>query len=347
MRSTVRIRNQGIRIAFSTTVSAAVTNSSGRDSEIAIVAATMAKSSDCRPYRRIVVNSAFCPTMRYALTSIPAAQRINTFAVMSTGPQRNRIASARNPRPSEIDTSSGTRNKRSFAFVLSTTVTAIASTNTLPTHATMATSTATRRGAGRDADRHEEIHQQREIQELFDGGSPFDQGEVRAGVLKHHRFMDHRQLEVRRGVVHGNATRLGDDNHEEPGKGENVGRMQGDPLLHERSDQHAEVHGAGGKGGRKQSQHEGGLGERGDGHVAAGAHAAEWTTGVQRGGGEREATQRQGPHQQQDSTSRFERRGREHHGHERGGGHGRGEVHARTGDIDPRRHLGSHRLLPQ
>ena len=89
--------------------------------------------------------------------------------------------------------------------------------------------------------------------------------------------MDHRQLEVSSGVVHRNATCLGDDNHEEPGKGENVGRMQGDPLLHERSDQHAEVHGAGGKGGRKQSQHEGRLGERGDGHVAAGAHSAEWT----------------------------------------------------------------------
>ena len=48
MRSIARIRNQGIRIAFSTTVSAAVTNSSWRDSENAIVVATMARSSDCK-----------------------------------------------------------------------------------------------------------------------------------------------------------------------------------------------------------------------------------------------------------------------------------------------------------
>ena len=95
-------------------------------------------------------------------------------------------------------------------------------------------------------------------------------------------------------------------------------------LLHERSDQHAKVHGAGGEGGRKQSQHEGRLGERGDGHVAACAHATEWTAGVQRCGREREATQRQGP-----TSNRIPpaaERGREHHWHQRGGGDGRGEL---------------------
>jgi len=63
--------------------------------------------------------------------------------------------------------------------------------------------------------------------------------------------MNHRQLEVGRRVVHRNATRLGDDNHEDPSEGQYVRRMPGDPFLHERSDQHAKVHGAGGEGGRK------------------------------------------------------------------------------------------------
>ena len=62
--------------------------------------------------------------------------------------------------------------------------------------------------------------------------------------------MNHRQLEVGRRVVHRNATRLGDDNHEDPGEGQNVAGCRV-TFLHERSDQHAKVHGAGGEGGRK------------------------------------------------------------------------------------------------
>jgi hypothetical protein len=42
----------------------------------------VARRSDCTPYRRIVVKSDFCPTIRKALTSIPAAQRITTFGVI-------------------------------------------------------------------------------------------------------------------------------------------------------------------------------------------------------------------------------------------------------------------------
>ena len=66
-------------------------------------------------------------------------------------------------------------------------------------------------------------------------------------------------------------------------------------FLHERSDQHAKVHGAGGEGGRKQSQHERRFRERGDGHVTACAHATEWTARVQRCRREREAPKASAP----------------------------------------------------
>ncbi len=64
IRSMMRIRNHGIRIAFSTIVRPAITNSSRRDSETAIVIATMPSSSDCTPNRRMAVKSAFWPTIR-------------------------------------------------------------------------------------------------------------------------------------------------------------------------------------------------------------------------------------------------------------------------------------------
>ena len=50
----------------------------------------------------IAVNSAFCPTIRYEVTSMPAAERIRMSPVMRA-PQRNRIASARNPSASDTE----------------------------------------------------------------------------------------------------------------------------------------------------------------------------------------------------------------------------------------------------
>src|SRR5437764_3574335 len=82
MRSMTRIRNQGMSAVLSTMVKPAVTSSAWRPLDIAIVAAAIPRKRDCTPKRRIAVNNAFWPTIRYAVTSMPAAQRTRMSAVM-------------------------------------------------------------------------------------------------------------------------------------------------------------------------------------------------------------------------------------------------------------------------
>ena len=119
--------------------------------------------------------------------------------------------------------------------MLSTSVTAIASTNTLPAHASSATTIATGVARRRDADRHEQVHEQRQVQELLHGRGPFDEREIGSGVLEDHRLVDHRQLEVRGGIVDRNAPGFRDHDHEETGKREKIARMERHALLQQRS----------------------------------------------------------------------------------------------------------------
>ncbi len=124
--------------------------------------------------------------------------------------------------------------------MLSTTVTATASRNTLPDPRGQRHEQRERRGAGRDPDRQEQIHEQREVQQLLDRRRPFDEREIGSGVLEHHRLVDHRQFEVRRRIVHRDASRFGDDDDEEAGEGEQIARMERDAVLEDAPHEPAE-----------------------------------------------------------------------------------------------------------
>ena len=95
--------------------------------------------------------------------------------------------------------------------MLSTSVTATASRKTLPAQPGSATANATGATLVAMPSGQEEVDQQRHEQQLLERGGPLDEGEVGARVLEHHRLVDHRQLEVRRRIVDGNAAGLGDE----------------------------------------------------------------------------------------------------------------------------------------
>src|SRR6266480_4528412 len=57
-----------------------------------------------------------------------------------------------------------------------------------------------------------DAHENKQLQ----AGRPFDQREMPPRVLQHHRLVDHRQLEMRRRVVDGNAGVLGQRDHDKP-----------------------------------------------------------------------------------------------------------------------------------
>ncbi len=82
-------------------------------------------------------------------------------------------------------------------------------------------------------------------------------------------------------------------------------------VLQQAPDEHAEIQRAGGERGREQPEHQRRLGERGDRHVAARAHAAERAAGVERGRGQREAAERERADEQQNAAGRLERRRRD------------------------------------
>src|SRR5258706_12117833 len=174
IRSITFIRTQGISSPLSVTVNAAVTKSSVRPSESALVAATTARSADCTPYRRMVVNSAFCPTIRYAVTSIPAAHSTNTFAVMpgtsqesdrqreKRETQRNRDE-LRNAEQTELGVRAlGERHRDGQQ-------------QDLPGPRERGDDDRAGRDTRGHADRQEEIHEQRHVQQFLQRRRPLDQ----------------------------------------------------------------------------------------------------------------------------------------------------------------------------
>ena len=240
------------------------------------------------------------------------------------------MASARNARPSDSDTSSGTRNRRSFALVLSVTVMATARAKQLGGPRGHGHQERHERHVASQADRQEEVGEQRQVQQFLQRTGPLDQGEIRARVLEHHRLVDHRELEVRGGVVDRDAAGLGDHDDEQSREGEQVGGAERDAGSQLGPHERPEAERSAGQRHGEEPQHEGGLGQRGDRHVPARAHAAEGAAGVEGGQREREPSERQAPHQQQHAAGGLERRRRHEHRDQRRGREGGGEV-------DPRR----------
>ena len=193
--------------------------------------------------------------------------------------------------------------------------------------------------------RNEEIDQQRDVQQLLERRRPLDQGEVRPGVLEHHRLVDHRQLEVRRRIVHGNATGLGDQHDEESRQRQDVAgakeRAGRERAAHDR----AEIERSGRERRREEPQHQGGFGERRNRHLAAAAHSSERAAGIEGGGRQRKAPERKDAHQSKDAAGALQGRRRHEHRDERRRRHGGGEVEARAEHVHPRGGLRSHRLL--
>src|SRR5713101_2475736 len=107
---------------------------------------------------------------------------------------RNVEITARSASMKDALKSSGTRKRRSFATRVSNTAIATARMPSFTMTLTNPISNATG-----DSEKDEQLQR----------GGPFDQREVRAGILEHHRFMNHRELQMRRGVVDGQPSGFG------------------------------------------------------------------------------------------------------------------------------------------
>src|ERR1035441_5888880 len=79
------------------------------------------------------------------------------------------------------------------------------------------------RPRGAQSEGQKGVDEQGHQQELFDGGAPFDKAEVGSGVLQNHGLVDHGQLQMGGGVVHGNSAGLGDQNYKKSSKRQHLG----------------------------------------------------------------------------------------------------------------------------
>ena len=125
-------------------------------------------------------------------------------------------------------------------------------------------------------EREKHVHQQRHQHQLLHRRAPLDQRQVRSGVFENHGLVDHREFQVRGGIVHGNAAGFRDQDDEERGKCQHLRRRQETPALSQRRVRHgAQVGGARADRHRENGQHQRGLGDGGDRHLPAAAQAAE------------------------------------------------------------------------
>jgi len=203
------------------------------------------------------------------------------------------------------------------------------------------------REARRDADGEEESREQRHEEQLLDRGGPLDEGEVGAAVLEQHGLVDHGQLEVGGGVVDGDAARLGEEHDEERRRGQDLSRVDRGAALRRAPHELAQVERPGREPGREERQHQRGLCQGPDRHLAARAHAPEGAPGVEGGRGQGETAQGEQADQQQDAPRPLQRRGGEDGRQERGCGDSTREVHARPGHENPGRGGRAHGLLAQ
>ena len=121
-----------------------------------------------------------------------------------------------------------------------------------------------------------DVHEQRHQHQLLDGRAPFHQRKVAAGVFEQHRLVNHRQFQMRRRIVHGNAPGFREQHNEQRGERHHVRRVEHFPGRALRGlDDVADVGRTGGDGDGENGQHHRRFGDGGNGHFAAAAHAAK------------------------------------------------------------------------
>ena len=145
--------------------------------------------------------------------------------------------------------------------------------------------------------------------------TPLEVREVASGVLEQRAFMDHRQLEMRVGIVDRLAARLGDDDEcerERPERERGV-RPHGTPGR--RGDDAREVGGGRDECRDCKRKNERRLDEHRERQVAARSHEREPVRRVPRGGGDGEARKREHPHEHERVVTEAQARGagRERH----------------------------------
>ena len=124
--------------------------------------------------------------------------------------------------------------------------------------------------------------------------APLDQRQIPARVFENHRFVDHRQLQVRRGVVHRHARRLGEQDEEQADADHHQRRGGGRPGGRQWTAEHpGQGEAPGGEGQPCEAQEQRRFGKRGERHFATGAHPLEARAGVEPPQHQHEASQRQ------------------------------------------------------
>ena len=164
-----------------------------------------------------------------------------------------------------------------------------------------------------------------------------DEGQIDAAVVEAHDLVDHRQLEVRAGIVHRDAAALGEDELQQQ-----VGReQQYDGLLRVARGVVGEERGEGGVAREErqcaEDEHQRRFGERAVERFAAGSHPFERTAGVHRREDERRAAQGQQVGEGHQVAVEREQRRQVAHGDEERGQQRRAQADGRCG-AEERRH---------
>ena len=117
---------------------------------------------------------------------------------------------------------SGARKMRSLADNDSISASAAPATTSFPTAAAMAISNGTGPVAAvrRDTPGNEQREADAGVVEELEARGPLDQREMARGIFQQHGFMDHRELEMRGGIVDGDAGVFGQQHHDEGDRGE-------------------------------------------------------------------------------------------------------------------------------
>ena len=137
-------------------------------------------------------------------------------------------------------------------------------------------------GCGGDAPREEQVGQEREQHDQPHGFAQLHEREVRPGVLEDHGLVDHRELQVRARVVHGQPSGFGDDHDHEGDQGQNpLWRGQPGGMRERPRDDGRQVGGASGDREGEDRHEQGRLGQGPDRHGTACTHAPERRAGVE------------------------------------------------------------------
>ena len=109
----------------------------------------------------------------------------------------------------------------------------------------------------------------------FSEPANLDDREVAAGILEHHRFVHHRQFEVRRRIVDRDARVFGDRDDDQRAEREAERHAQADVAGRHECRDHRQLRRAGDQRERERDDDQRGFGERCDHDFAARADAAE------------------------------------------------------------------------